>query len=491
MQGRRAGTLARTRVEWGSSAARRRHHHIIMSEADEERKEGNEEAEKASVWKRRRRRRRERQKIQREAEAVHHVKGDTKHWAVTADRHRREAIRTELRKAMMAPWSDGGEGGLRVVIDCGMQELMNDAELKSLATQLQCSYAGVLSLTTAAVVERCDERIQDDDDDDDAEVGGSNPGGPGPDVVTTGKTTTEEETEEEREKDKEANNYNNNGGAAAAIPPEKKTTTMTMTARERKAAAAVRDIAAAGDACRPARLMFSSLDGRLSDTLRRDEGSARWPVTVSPDPFTVAALRAATTTAPSVVTTDSVSNNENNNNSSSSGSGSDGTSSACGAEDAEYSTRRRPRIIVMSPDAPEAIVDAPCRDDIFVVGGLCDYKRVTNATLDRAEAAGVEARRLPIEEIMGPVSVNILTVNQTVEALCRADLSGGDWKAALEAVLPARKLEEMAATLKKKNKKMKNNIKNESESEGESERRTEEKVTTGTGIRREVATTVR
>jgi hypothetical protein len=35
----------------------------------------------------------------------------------------------------------------------------------------------------------------------------------------------------------------------------------------------------------------------------------------------------------------------------------------------------------------------------------------------------------------GPVSVNILTVNQTVEALCRARISGGDWKAALTAGL--------------------------------------------------------
>lgn len=46
---------------------------------------------------------------------------------------------------------------------------------------------------------------------------------------------------------------------------------------------------------------------------------------------------------------------------------------------------------------------APSRGDIYVVGGLCDYKRVANATLDRAEAAGVEARRLPIEETLGRV----------------------------------------------------------------------------------------
>ena len=43
----------------------------------------------------------------------------------------------------------------------------------------------------------------------------------------------------------------------------------------------------------------------------------------------------------------------------------------------------------------------PSADDIFVVGGLCDYKRIANATLDRAEAAGVEVMRLPIEETLG------------------------------------------------------------------------------------------
>ena len=99
------------------------------------------------------------------------------------------------------------------------------------------------------------------------------------------------------------------------------------------------------------------------------------------------------------------------------------------------------RIVVMSPDAECALEGAPVRDAVYVVGGLCDYRRIANATLDRAEAAGVEARRLPIEETFGAnFSVNILTVNQTVEALCRAGLNGGDWEDALRGVLPARKM---------------------------------------------------
>jgi len=46
--------------------------------------------------------------------------------------------------------------------------------------------------------------------------------------------------------------------------------------------------------------------------------------------------------------------------------------------------QHRQRIIVLSPDAPEALLEAPSIYDVYVVGGLCDYKRIANATLDRA-----------------------------------------------------------------------------------------------------------
>lgn len=44
----------------------------------------------------------------------------------------------------------------------------------------------------------------------------------------------------------------------------------------------------------------------------------------------------------------------------------------------------RQRIIVLSPDAEEALLEAPSIYDVYVVGGLCDYKRIANAMLDRA-----------------------------------------------------------------------------------------------------------
>jgi hypothetical protein len=72
-----------------------------------------------TVWQARRRRRRDRQRAAKQAADATHDKTCTSHHATTANRFRREAIRAQLREAMLAPWNDGGAGGLRVVIDCG------------------------------------------------------------------------------------------------------------------------------------------------------------------------------------------------------------------------------------------------------------------------------------------------------------------------------------------------------------------------------------
>lgn len=323
----------------------------------------------AGAWKERRRRRRERRRAANELEARSHVRGDTAHWAKTAARHSREAVRTELRARMRLPWGgrergdggDGGDGGddgndggdnkhLRVVIDLGMQHLMCDAEIKSTVTQLQCSYASVLNLAVDAVMARCPR------DDSPPPAAGD----------------------------------------------------LLFTALERKRRAARRLVSAAGEECEPPRLMFSSLHGRIAAALARDEGSARWPVTTSAEPFREAAT-------------------------------------------ANGGARPIRRIIVLSPDAPTALTDPPSPEDVYVIGGLCDYKRIANATLDRAAAFGVEARRLPIEETLGTnLNVNILTVNQTCECLFRARLNGGDWGEALSAVLPRRKMEDVEETRRRR-----------------------------------------
>ncbi|EEH55915.1 uncharacterized protein MICPUCDRAFT_70247 [Micromonas pusilla CCMP1545] len=120
------------------------------------------------------------------------------------------------------------------------------------------------------------------------------------------------------------------------------------------------------------------MTGDVERYLARDHCAARWPVLISAKDFAAAAREHA------------------------GGASARGRASASGG----------PRVVVLSPDAPECLTDVR-RDTVYVVGGLCDYKRIANATLDRAAAAKVEARRLPLREAFGNnFSVNILTVNQ-------------------------------------------------------------------------------
>lgn len=343
-------------------------------------------APRAGAWQARRQRRRERRRARLATEALDHDPDDEDHWRETARRHAREAIRKEVRRGMLAPWHDDGAGGLRIIIDLGMESLMNDAELKSLVTQIQLSYAAALRLTVDEIIRRADA-------DEDANARPC----PSTEPAATDAVPS-----------------------SSADPGAPR-----VSARLRAAANASVAIRAAGHSCAPTRLMLSSLDGRAEAALRRDAGSAAWPVRASRETFEVAARRAA--------------------------SGEDAGAAPEGSDPSKMfggqmglrrpEARRQTRIVVMSPDAEFALEGAPDRDAVYVVGGLCDYKRIANATLDRAEAAGVEARRLPIEETFGAnFSVNILTVNQTVEALCRAGLNGGDWADALRGVLPARKM---------------------------------------------------
>lgn len=345
-------------------------------------------AHRAGAWQARRQRRRDRRRARLATEALDHDPDDEDHWRETARRHAREAIRKEVRRGMLAPWHDDGAGGLRIIVDLGMESLMNDAELKSLVTQIQLSYAAALRLTVDEIIRRADANA---DEDADAR----------PRLST----------------DPAATDAVPSSSADPGAP--------RVSARLRAAAAASLAVRAAGHSCAPTRLMLSSLDGRAEAALRRDAGSAAWPVRASRDTFEVAARRAASGedlgAAPE---------------------GSDPSNMVGGETGLRRPDEgRRTRIVVMSPDAEFALEGAPDREAVYVVGGLCDYKRIANATLDRAEAAGVEARRLPIEETFGAnFSVNILTVNQTVEALCRAGLNGGDWEDALRGVLPARKM---------------------------------------------------
>ena len=106
---------------------------------------------------------------------------------------------------------------------------------------------------------------------------------------------------------------------------------------------------------------------------------------------------------------------------------------------------------MMSPDAAEPLLSIEPAS-VYVIGGLCDYKRVTNATRDQAEAQGVVARRLPIAECMGDaqgerVSCDILAVNHVAAILLEAANNGGDFEAALRLHVPRRKVSGLAPPL--------------------------------------------
>jgi hypothetical protein len=281
---------------------------------------------------------------------------------------------------MQAPWDDDGAHGLRVVIDLGMQELMCDAERRSLVTQLQLSYADPLRLAVDAV-----EKAS------------------APDASFRSSRALERASD----------------GAVRA-----------STSSQRDRALEKADDALGRFERSPAtRLLFSSLSGVFESVLANDKGSARWSVRRSARRFDEAVAEVDA----------KMSKKESADDESS--------------DDAVPTTPfRRSSIVVLSPDADATFplhepLDARA---IYVVGGLCDYRRVEGATLRRAAAAAgdVVAKRLPIEAAFGiNASVNVLTVNQTVEILSRVNRNGGDWRAALLETLPERKLREMRARL--------------------------------------------
>eukprot|EP00966_Prymnesium_polylepis_P323714 7379865-Prymnesium_polylepis.1 len=97
-----------------------------------------------------------------------------------------------------------------------------------------------------------------------------------------------------------------------------------------------------------------------------------------------------------------------------------------------------PDLVVLSPDADEPLstLSTSC---VYIVGGLCDYKRIANATRDRAAAHRCRCARLPLREALGAkLGVEILTVDQVVIALVEAANNGGDWAAALVEAVPPR-----------------------------------------------------
>ena len=348
-------------------------------------------APEGSGWKARRHRRRGRQRAALQAEASTHDPSDVAHFEKTARRYFREAIRERLRSDMHMPWDDDGAHGLRVVIDLGMQELMCDAERRSLVTQLQLSYADPLRLAVDAVEKAWEEEYRD--------------------------------TQDTRVSSEPLSYYSSQRDRA----------------REKADAALSRFTRSPAT-----RLLFSSLSGTFESILSNDSGSKRWAVRRSVKRFDEAVDELFSVARGAGPTGDLPLEASRTK-----------TSSLVRADELESpSARRKPKsrdsIVVLSPDAEQTFpLNEPLDvSAIYVVGGLCDYKRVRGATLRRADETNVVAKRLPIEDALGTnASVNILTVNQTVQILSRVARNEGDWRLALIETLPERKLREMRARM--------------------------------------------
>ena len=118
--------------------------------------------------------------------------------------------------------------------------------------------------------------------------------------------------------------------------------------------------------------------------------------------------------------------------------------SGCGGDEEAGGGPPDPQLVVLSPDAQEPLAELD-PTAVYIVGGLCDYRRVRNATRGRAESRGVVCRRLPLREALGrTLAVEILTVDQVLHVLLEAANNGSDWARALEAALPPRKLQAAA-----------------------------------------------
>ncbi|CAG9316261.1 unnamed protein product [Blepharisma stoltei] len=106
------------------------------------------------------------------------------------------------------------------------------------------------------------------------------------------------------------------------------------------------------------------------------------------------------------------------------------------------------QIIMMSPDAPDPLIDVDLENSVYVIGGLVDRTRKNSITLNKAVQKNFRAYRLPIqEEITQKIRV-VLNINTVVEILHKK-ASGMPWKEALNSSIPQRLFRQVEESNKK------------------------------------------
>jgi tRNA (guanine9-N1)-methyltransferase len=105
----------------------------------------------------------------------------------------------------------------------------------------------------------------------------------------------------------------------------------------------------------------------------------------------------------------------------------------------EHYADRLANVVYLTSDA-ETVLQVLEPTKIYVIGGIVDRNRLKRATYNRAVALGVATARLPIDEhLHAMAATKVLTVNHVFELLLQYRQHKGDWKAALQEVLPSRK----------------------------------------------------
>jgi hypothetical protein len=111
----------------------------------------------------------------------------------------------------------------------------------------------------------------------------------------------------------------------------------------------------------------------------------------------------------------------------------------------KHKQKQKRKVVYLSPDA-EATLEDVDGETQYVVGGIVDLAaRGTAWSLPRANAMGVEARRLPVKENAPGATNQILNIDTVLKVLCEKYLGEKDWQSAMDAALPRRKIKERPA----------------------------------------------
>jgi len=98
----------------------------------------------------------------------------------------------------------------------------------------------------------------------------------------------------------------------------------------------------------------------------------------------------------------------------------------------------RDRVVLLSPDADEALPDVLDTSLVYVIGGIVDKSVRKAITLQVANRQCLRAMRLPIQEHIERRQGHVLNIDTVAHILCDASISF-DWKATLEKCMPQRR----------------------------------------------------